>query len=317
MSHENRFEYEIDKKVQELRSRPDQLDRIIHENASSAVAGRIVRRFFDDVYAFTYSAEDLERRPFLNIGPGSFRHPMWRTADKKYGDEGEAWTEMRRGIKQDPVDYYWDIYSGQPMQEADEFFKVLYTSHVIEHLFPQDVTFLLKEALRLLEPGGKIRIVCPDAEQMATAYRARDWPYFMHYLVAKTGRLSTPFSRTNPKELRGIAAEFLLNWVSLVANEANPTHLDRVGCVEFLAKHQNIYDAFDEATALSSRKVNESVGGHVNWFSAKKLIALLQEAGFSKVSVSGYQKSSVAILRDGRFFDRTDPEMSIFVEATK
>lgn len=317
MSHENRSKDEIYKKAQEIRSVPDQLEQVIHANAASAVVGRIVRRFFDDVYALTYSTEDLERRPFLNIGPGSFRHPMWRTADKKYGNEGEAWTEMRRGIKQDPVDYYWDIYSGQPMQEADGFFKVIYTSHVIEHLFPQDFSFLLKESLRLLEPGGKMRIVCPDAEQMATAYRARDWPYFMHYLVAKTGRLGTPLNRTNQKELRGIAAEFLLDWVSLVTNEANPTHFDRNGCIEFLAKYRNIYEAFDEATALSSRELNESVGGHVNWFNTKKLVALLQEAGFSRVSVSGYQKSSVAILRDGRFFDRTDPEMSIFVEAIK
>ena len=44
---------------------------------------------------------------------------------------------------------------------------------------------------------------------------------------------------------------------------------------------------------------------------------MLKEAGFSVVERSGYRQSRAAVLRDDRFFDRTDPQMSLFVDAIK
>ncbi|MCV9998681.1 methyltransferase domain-containing protein [Pararhizobium sp. YC-54] len=305
-----------EEKLAEIVRDPEQTAKHLRDAAKSIVDSRVAKRFYDDCYALAYSASDLERRPFLNIGPGSFRHPMWRTADKKYGDDATAWTEMRRGVEQPGADYNWDIYSGQQMQEADGFFKVIYTSHVIEHLFPQDVLFLLKEARRLLEPGGRIRIVCPDATLMVDAYIAQDWQYFLHYLIVKTKRLEKPAARLTEREKREISATFLVEWVSLLTNKQNPKTFSAAECVTFLDSFTDLYDAFDAAGELSLRDVNITEGGHVNWFNARKLTLLLKSSGFSAVKISGFQQSSLAILRDGRFFDRTDPEMSLFVEAT-
>ncbi|MND28938.1 Methyltransferase domain protein [compost metagenome] len=293
------------------------METSVKKEAAAIVSGRVARRFFDDVYTLTYLETALTDRPFLNIGPGSFRHPNWRTADKKYGGSNEAWTEMRRGIMQDPVDYYWDAYSGERLSEKDNFFKVIYSSHVIEHLFPTDLAFFLSETLRLLEPGGVLRIVCPDAEQIGRAYKSRDWGFFMHYLIAKTGRYTKPLSSISDEALEEIAADFVIEWVSLLTHKDNPKHFNKQECAEFLQQHESIFDAFDEAVSLSSRELNKSVGGHVNWFSTEKITKQLESAGFSQVNVSGYLKSSVPILRDIRYFDRTDPEMSIYVEAVK
>ncbi len=310
-----KFSEEISTKAAEIMGHPALIKRAVLSEATAAVSGRVTKRFFEDVYATFYTKDSLARRPFLNIGPGSFRHPMWRTADKKYDDV--AWTEVRRGVKQDPVDYHWDIYSARPLDEKDGFFKVIYTSHVVEHLFPQDLDFLVREIKRLLEAGGVARVVCPDAEQMANAYQAEDWPFFLNYLIAKTGRYKVPMGSLSKELQRAISAEFLLEYISLLTDRRNPVCLDKNHCVEFLSKYDDIYQGFDEALQLSSRELNKTAGGHVNWFTADKLVRIFKAAGFSRVEVSGYKKSKVAILRDGRFFDRTDPEMSVFIEATK
>lgn len=312
----DQYSQAISEKMIEIMKDAKLIENAVRRDATSVVSGRVVKRFFADAYAIGYSQADLARRPFLNIGPGSFRHDLWRTADKKY-DGNASWTEVRRGVKQIQVDYDWDIYSGKPMTEKDSFFKVIYSSHVIEHLFPQDVIFFVGEIKRLLEPGGIVRIVCPDAEQMATAYKSKDWPFFMSYLIAKTGRYPQPLSSFQEAALNETSAAFLLEYISLLTNKKNPTFLSPRECVHFLAKYEDIYEAFDEACRLSSREVNSTEGGHVTWYTAKKLETIFKVAGFSKVQVSGFQKSAVAVLRDGRYFDRTDPEMSIFVEATK
>lgn len=305
----------ISAKVAEIMDDPDLIKKAVHREAVAALNWRVTKRFFEDAYATGYTKEDLARRPFLNIGPGSFRHSMWRTTDKKYDDA--SWTEVRRGVNQDPVDYYWDIYSAQPLGEKDGFFKVIYSSHVIEHLFPQDMGFLVREIKRLLEPGGVVRVVCPDAEKMANAYQDEDWPFFLNYLIVKTGRHKTSMSSLSKESQKEMSAKFLLQYISLLTDKRNPYCLNKNQCVNFLAKYDDIYQGFDEALQLSSREVNKTAGGHVNWFTADKLVRIFKAMGFSRIEVSGYQKSKVAILRDGRFFDRTDPEMSVFIEATK
>lgn len=284
---------EVSAKAEEIKGDSKLLEKAIYKDAISIINSRVIKKFYADVYSAEYSEIDLARRPFLNIGPGSFRHVMWRTADKKYEDHA-SWTEVRRGEKQCQVDYDWDIYSGQSMTEVDSFFKVIYSSHVMEHLFPQDVIFFVSEIKRLLEPGGVVRIVCPDAEQMVTAYERKDWSFFMSYLIAKTGRYKKPLSYFDQQELKEISAEFLLEYTSLLTNHKNPFFLNRRGCVDFLEKYQNIYYALDEASRLSSRDLNKVVGGHVNWFTAKKLDTLFKMAGFSEVRFSSFQKKSSA-----------------------
>lgn len=306
----------LSSKIIEISNDKKQRDDIIKKSARAVLDGRVSRRFFDDVYQLTYDASDLARRPFLNLGPGSFRHTMWRTADKNYGNDKTAWTKMRRGIEQAPVDYYWDVYEGKPFPEQDGFFEVVYCSHVIEHLFSQDAAFLCREVRRLLAPGGTFRIVCPDAGLMIRAYEAEDWSYFLHYLLVKTKRINRPLGRYSESQARDVSAEFLLDWVSLLTNERNPKSLSRKKCVDFLASFPSLKDAFDAASELSSRDLNKEVGGHVNWFDLAKVVDMLNRAGFVDIRESNYLQSSVPILRDPRHFDRTDPEMSLYIEAT-
>jgi SAM-dependent methyltransferase len=62
---------------------------------------------------------------------------------------------------------------------ADGSVRHVFLSHLLEHLFyPNDVHPFLVELLRVLAPGGVVRIVVPDIEQCIDAYQRRDADFF-------------------------------------------------------------------------------------------------------------------------------------------
>jgi predicted SAM-dependent methyltransferase len=76
------------------------------------------------------------------------------------------------------LDYYWhpaldichDATRGLPVPSAS--MDGVYTEHCIEHLELRDADALLGEILRVLRPGGTLRIIVPDAELYARRYVA-------------------------------------------------------------------------------------------------------------------------------------------------
>ena len=53
---------------------------------------------------------------------------------------------------------------------ADNTFDIVYHSHFLEHLSRSDALFLTRECYRVLKPGGIIRIVVPDLENIVREY---------------------------------------------------------------------------------------------------------------------------------------------------
>ena len=64
-----------------------------------------------------------------------------------------------------------DAQHGLPF--ADATFRAVYHSHVLEHLHPDDARGLLRECHRILKPGGVLRVVVPNLEEIARCYLAR------------------------------------------------------------------------------------------------------------------------------------------------
>ncbi len=52
----------------------------------------------------------------------------------------------------------------------DDSFDLVYHSHFLEHLTPDQAAFIIKECFRVLKPGGVLRIVVPDLEYNARLY---------------------------------------------------------------------------------------------------------------------------------------------------
>jgi SAM-dependent methyltransferase len=61
-----------------------------------------------------------------------------------------------------------DLRLGFPFE--NESYEAVYGSHVLEHLQPEEAGFVLGECHRVLKPGGIIRIVVPDLEEIARLY---------------------------------------------------------------------------------------------------------------------------------------------------
>jgi predicted SAM-dependent methyltransferase len=61
-----------------------------------------------------------------------------------------------------------NLLSGFPFHAT--FFDYACFSHVLEHFAPEDASFLLSEAYRVLKPGGVVRIVFLDLENASRQY---------------------------------------------------------------------------------------------------------------------------------------------------
>jgi predicted SAM-dependent methyltransferase len=57
---------------------------------------------------------------------------------------------------------------------ADGSVEVLYSSHMMEHLDQAEAGMFLQEALRVLEPGGLLRLAVPDLRKHVAEYLATD-----------------------------------------------------------------------------------------------------------------------------------------------
>lgn len=58
----------------------------------------------------------------------------------------------------------WRFQEGDQLPFDDEQFSFAFTEHFLEHLCLRDCFALLKEVLRVLQPGGVFRISVPDAD---------------------------------------------------------------------------------------------------------------------------------------------------------
>jgi hypothetical protein len=109
--------------------------------------GVTIGRKHDDIrlatYERMYSGDVLSRKPFINIGSGSFWHPYWTNVDYVSDWYGSA--------QRDVINY--DIMAKEPLPFNDSSIKVAYTSHTIEHVEDDGVANLFKEVFRVLEPG--------------------------------------------------------------------------------------------------------------------------------------------------------------------
>lgn len=90
----------------------------------------------------------------LNLGCGDRTRPDWVNADMSSSDPTVLVVDLRR-----------------PLPFADGRFRVVYHSHVLEHLDAAEGRLMLAECFRALAPGGALRVVLPDLELLANWYQ--------------------------------------------------------------------------------------------------------------------------------------------------
>jgi predicted SAM-dependent methyltransferase len=89
----------------------------------------------------------------LNLGCGRRYHPAWVNVDFHSAGPGVMVCNLNHGL---------------PF--ADNSFDVVYHSHLLEHFPKRYAPVFLQECFRALKPGGVIRVVVPDLEQIVRLY---------------------------------------------------------------------------------------------------------------------------------------------------
>jgi predicted SAM-dependent methyltransferase len=72
------------------------------------------------------------------------------------------------GFLQPSVDYVFDIMGKMPFK--DNRFEGVFSEHFFEHLIPEHAKLFLSQCLRVLKPGGVLRLSVPDGELYLDRY---------------------------------------------------------------------------------------------------------------------------------------------------
>ena len=97
----------------------------------------------------------------LLLGCGETRYPDWVGIDCFFGPAVDLPLDLRR-----PLPF--------PTGSVD----LCYSEHFLEHLYPDEGLAHLVEVRRILKPGGRYRIVVPDAIAFVSHYLAGDSEFF-------------------------------------------------------------------------------------------------------------------------------------------
>ena len=104
---------------------------------------------------------EMERGLKINVASGGHRSEGWLHLDGVPGSDVRA--DLRRR---------WPLPDGCA--------RLIYCEHFLDHLeHPYGAQKFARECLRVLEPGGTIRVVVHDLELIARAYLARDERFFV------------------------------------------------------------------------------------------------------------------------------------------
>jgi len=73
------------------------------------------------------------------------------------------------------IDMWLDVRCGLPF--ANQSVESIYSTHMIEHLYPDELEELLRECARVLKPRAGLRLIVPSLRSAVLAYQEnrRDW----------------------------------------------------------------------------------------------------------------------------------------------
>jgi len=132
----------------------------------------------------------------LNIGSGPAVAPGWISIDGSWQARfaGRPMAARVVSLLTGRQVGYWpagirclDVRRGLPF--ADNSASVVYSSHMIEHLFRNEAGAFLRDARRVLAPGGICRIVVPDIRSMVQWYVERNGAAPSHGEASQSDRL--------------------------------------------------------------------------------------------------------------------------------
>jgi len=96
----------------------------------------------------------------------------------------------------------------------DSSVDAIYTSHTLEHVFPDTLDFILSEFYRVLKPEGRLRIVVPDIDLAIRAYLDNDVEFLKNHRAPSV-----------PDVTPALPIYYLMSWWFSYTLEKNGTRL--------------------------------------------------------------------------------------------
>lgn len=130
--------------------------------------------------------EPLERKltQRLNVGCGATPTPGWTNLDNSWTVRAAHNVALRTvfrlaGLMQGKEEYLRAVHAHdirwadatREIPAADASVDVVYSSHMVEHLTRSEAQKFFAEALRVLSPGGTLRVAVPDLDYHVDLYR--------------------------------------------------------------------------------------------------------------------------------------------------
>ncbi len=185
----------------------------------------------------------------------------------------------RKGSADDKAN---DLVKDPRLPFRDGSQKIIYSAHLIEHLPRPTLAALLRECHRVLAPGGRIRLECPDAETLVSLYKSSDTHLLSHF---------REYRRRVVVEGCGADEKFLEDHLTLLGEfssyiiPGHSFHMPVYASREEFDEKFNSLDLEEFAAWCISLQTPEQrrSGGHQNVLYFSKLKEMLEEAGFADV----------------------------------
>lgn len=184
----------------------------------------------------------------------------------------------------------------------------IYCSHVIEHLPDEVVSRFLGEAHRALRDSGTLRIACPDAEFLweVSSFPNGYWKWRDKWFADPATSSDTT---ARPRRSDYFVREVATPRCALYRNRRLATpYDDSIFDGDFDSAVQSLGDGLEFSADLP--------GDHINVWTFAKIKDFATSAGFNRI-VRSKAGGSVSPLMQHPDFDRTIPQMSLYVDLVK
>ena len=197
-----------------------------------------------------------------------------------------------------------------PLPVADASLQLVYSSHFIEHVPRSHIAGLLRECRRALQPGGLLRLVVPDLQEMCSRYlqaRSAGEHEIADVLVLEIldqcvrkragGELAELYERVRS----GPADSAMRRFIFERSGETLAAHGTSAAARPFFSRLQGAVERRYVRLLLrllprAFRQQNVSLAEvgelHAWLYDAHTLGALLQQAGFSQLQVMAHDRSA-------------------------
>ena len=268
---------------------------------------KLFLRFIELKFRYKISFTKLKKKNFngklnLNIGTGRYEINGFKSLDiytPHYYKSKQEFLKKRveYNIRKDSIPFKNNTVDN------------IYCSHVLEHIENEYVIKFLKESYRVLKKKGVLRVACPDSEFLfnVSLFENEYWNW-RHPTFINKNRFETNWDEICQydfliKETAAPRMRFYKNKI-----------ISKVFEIDDIKKLK--YHDFCESIKKDLTFRENHPGDHINNWDFSRLKEIGEIIGFNQILKSKYL-GSVSIDMQSNEFDKTHPQMTLYVEFIK